>query len=291
METSLQVSQAYMKSAKEAREHPTDLPGIPYGLPSLDKMTGGIRRNQLTILGAETGAGKTLIMEQMALTIARWLKDNQPDKVIRIMHCEMTLEQVRARHVTAITGIPEEKISRGATTDEEHRKVYEANLELAKLPIEYLPEPGSIRECVDFVRADDNCVWWGLDHIQELQPGGNRSPIDMQAMSDKAQAFARLAKNFCSGMVLSQLTKEVSKREDHRPTKDDLFGGKMLQAPASVILLLYRPDLYTVNAGDKQNEPKQCHLSVGKNRNGPLGDIKLVFNPARAMFVDAGGKK
>lgn len=292
MITAFDVARDYLKWADDRRKNPLEIPGIPYGFRSLDEMTGGIRDNQLTILAAETGMGKSFLLGQMSVNVAAWFKANRPEKRVRIVHCEMTLLQVQDRLSCQIAGVPSKKVAQGKVTDEEWKRIKEANAYLCTLPIDYFNGiPNGLGEVENFLREDDACGWWALDHIQELEYGAsNVGALEPKAIAEKAKKAGEWARSICSGMVLSQLTNDVAKREDKRPTKADVFGGKMLQAPASVIMLLYSETLYKQVAPERRNDPRPYHLIIDKNRGGELGDIKLSFNPARACFVDTGVK-
>jgi replicative DNA helicase len=292
MTTNIQSVRSTVLKVKHRMENPSEMPGIPYGFPTLDDMTGGILENELTILGADTGVGKTLLLGQFSLNIARWVREHMPGKVIKIVHCEMTLDQNNMRLATQVTGIPTKKFQSGNVTEEEFKRFTAAMKEIAELPIEYLESPPTFREAEEWIRQNDDCAWWGIDHIQELEVGQGMSPFDTKAIGMKSQMLARLSREVCSGMALSQLVNDVAKREDHRPSKADLFGATMLKAPMSVCILIYRPEIYTQQAADRKSEPRPAHLIVDKNRNGQrTGDIKVLFNPAKAVFVDPGGKK
>lgn len=292
MITAFDAARDYLAWVKERRENPVDIPGIPYGFPTLDQMTGGILENELTILAAETGMGKSFLLGQMSVNVAKWLKEHRPDKRVRIVHCEMTIRQVQDRLSCQLAGVPSKKVKSGKITDEEMKRIKDANSYLCTLPIDYFPGiPNGLGEVENFLREDDACGWWAIDHIQELEYGvGSVGALEPKAIAEKAKKAGEWARSIASGMILSQLTNEVGKREDHRPTKADVFGGKMLQAPASVIMLLYSETLYKQVAPERRNDPRPYHLIIDKNRGGELGDIKLSFNPARACFVDTGVK-
>ena len=288
--TSLSVAQASMARLKARRENPSELSGYSWGLPTLDYLTGGIQAG-LTVLGAETGAGKSLLGGQIALTVAGQLKELMAGKVCRIVHCEMTPAQFQDRLVAQLSGVSERQMRTGKVSDAEYKRIYDAQKRLGALQFEYLEDPKGVEETIEFISRGGNCGWFLVDHAQAHNTDRQgMSPLDFRALGELANALGKIA-NRIPGMLLSQLVNDVGKREDHRPHKDDLFGGKALQQPASLILLLYRPDVYLEPSEDKAFEPKTAHLYIGKNRwTSDVGDCKMLWVPKEGIFVDAGFK-
>lgn len=289
MTTSREVSHSLLEEIKVRRSDPREIRYLSWGFSRLDKLTGGIRPQTLSILGAETGAGKSFLLGQVVTSVARAMRaDSRFDgKVIRVVHCEMTVEQFQERLLVPLSGIPKWKIEKGRLNDDEYRQVYAAANELAKLPIEYLESPRSVDDTVSFVERDGNCAFWAVDHMLIHQIGrSGLSPLDMRGLGVLSEEFRELAKRSAPGLVLHQLTNDVAKREDHRPNKGDLFGGKVIQQDMHLIMLLYRPDVYRLSSEDSADSPKPAHLIVDKNRHGGIGDVPLTWMPSRLEFAE-----
>lgn len=284
--TSFTVAKSSMAKLKARRENPTELAGYSWGFDTLDYLTGGIQPG-LTVLGAETGCGKSLWAGQVTVTAAEQLKPL--DKVVRVVHCEMTAEQFQDRLAAQIAGVSERNMRTGHVTDDEYKRVHEAQLQVAALNIEYLQDPKNVEETIEFIQRGGDCGWWLVDHAQAHNTDASgMSSLDYRALGQLGAALGKVG-NRIPGLLLSQLVNDVGKREDHRPHKDDLFGGKALQQPASLILLMYRPDVYQEPDEDKSLEPKTTHLYIAKNRwTSDVGDAKMMFIPSRGMFIDAG---
>lgn len=291
MRTSLEVSQSLMSDIKARREYTGEIRHLSWGFRKLDEKTGGILPGRLCCLGAETGAGKSALLGQITLSVARQVASDErfAGKVVRVVHCEMTAEEFEERLTALMANVPAWKVRDGRLTDDEYRRIHKAASEIAKLPIEYLESPRSIDDTEAFIRKDGNCAWFAVDHLQIHNVGrGNLSPLDMKGTAENVGVLRELAKHVAPGLALSQLSNDVAKREDHRPNKGDLFGGRVTQMDFHVIMLLYRPDTYKVVDEELRDEPKAVHLIVDKARGGSLGDVKLWFVPPLVAFREDG---
>jgi replicative DNA helicase len=283
------ASEAVVTALRDRRANPRDVWGIPLGLPRLDKLTGGIHRNDFIVLGAETGAGKSVFAGRTALKVADYFRREGKGKVVRVVHAEMTVEDFQARLISSLSQVPIRQIQSGHVTDEEMGKVNKAALLLADMPIEYLEDPNSFRETEEFIRADGNCGFFIVDHLQVHPIDGGLSPMDARGAHELTKGFYRIAKSVAPGMGLSQLTNEVSKREDHRPNKGDLYGGKMIQANSSKILLLFDPWVYETHFQweKKGDQERVIYIFCDKNRFGGVGGDKLMFEPSTLAISEA----
>lgn len=286
--TSEDVSRAYMEDVKVQRTHPGQLLGYSWGYSWLDRKTKGLRKGVLAMVGADTGVGKSLFLGDIVRKLAQECVEEGLGKVIRVVHAEMTLKEFQARMISAMTGIPKERIDDGLISEEEYGRVSRAAMALAKLPIEYLESPTSIEETINFITKDDRCAVFCIDHMQAHDIGrGNLSPLDFQGAAALAKEFYTIARNVCPGIVLTQLSNDVAKREDHRPNKGDIYGGKMMQAFASLILLLYVPTQYEQRSESEQNEPETMWVILDKNRHGGIGQKKFTRFPDTLRMEEA----
>lgn len=288
--SSLDASKEVMRRLNQRREHPNEVPGIPWGLPTLDKMSGGILPGEFTLIGADSNAGKSLFLGQIVLTSAKWLKQNAPGKVVRAIHNEMAARAFQQRLIVTISGVDDKKIRSGYLTKAEYAAVSQAAHMLSELPIEYLVDSRSLQQTTDFILEGNNCALWCVDHMQVHPLGyGSYDSQDARGVGKLAEEFQRLAASSdIPGIALTQLTNEVAKREDHRPTKGDIFGGKMAQANCSNILLLFPPSMYTEKPEySGHRDPTPVYVTMDKSREGDLGTVKTIRDPVKGTLDEA----
>lgn len=271
--TSYEVTPRTANEVLALRKNPKRIRGIPTGIASLDNMLLGIRKDDLVLFAADTGAGKSAALGIIALNVARWLRDTgQTDKWVGLIHYEMTLETFTERMLSCISGVSSDAVADGSATDDEVRQWRKAVNELSQLPIRYLECPERIDDVIEWVSDTSNgtCALWGLDHLQAADPGNGADPSDPSIAGATARKlYQRLARNAgFPGILLGQLTGEVSKRDDHRPTIGDVYGGTKVKQSATRIVLWYRPDKYNKEPVADKYAPRTVYLFVEKNRHG-----------------------
>lgn len=300
------VARTLYKQARERQANPRDVWGIPWGINGLDSMTGGIQPEEITVLGADSGVGKSALAGQVALNVTRWVQANRPGHVIRIVHTEMSAEAFLKRLACIKARVRSKRINTGRATPTEMEAYTKALKELAEMPIEIEDEPQSLEDTIRFIRGrtpdDLPCAWWMLDYLQE-HPGRENSSADgVNKVAEVMPALRNVAKRVAPGMVTSQFTKSISDRAQqakqqtkgvddvdatHRPQSGDLLGGRTILAVANVILLLYRPDFYKDIPDERKDREQYSELIVSKNRDGDLGKVKMFFSPPFAEYTDA----
>lgn len=307
--TSLDVSRALVKEARERQANPGELWGVSWGIRTLDEMTGGIQQEEMSVLGAVPSVGKTALMGQIAVHRAQWAREHEDGKVIRVVLTEMNAKAVQARLAFYLDAIEvkrlrEEDPSRilraltmrrlktGDFSDEELKRFKRAAAELAELPIEWDDEPTSPEATRRWIENDGRCVWFGVDYLQKHPTGRtDLSGEDTKGAIMLSHAFQKIAQKVCPGLVLSSLNREIWKRPDHRPQMSDLFGAAGIEHDASVIMFLHRPDIFEDKTDEDRSKEQFAQLIVAKNRQGEQGVVKLLFSPKNWAFVDITGKE
>lgn len=294
--TAMDAARSVYQWTKERSADPKEVWGIPWGFPGLDFLTGGIQKEELTVLGADSGVGKSALSGQITLNVARWLKENRPGEVVRVIQTEMTAEAFFKRLACHLAQVKGRKLAAGKATDEELARVKAALTDVAGLPIEVLDEPKSLEDTASFIRGrskdDLPCAWWLIDYLQDHPARENsRATETHQVVTEAMPVYRNLAKMVAPGLLTSQFTKGIAERSEgdhpHRPEAGDLYGGRSILATANVILLLYRPDHYKQLEPGDRGKTQYAELIVAKNRDGEQGTVKLWFHPSFAEYLDA----
>jgi replicative DNA helicase len=179
-------------------------------------------------------------------------------------------------------------VREGKLTDEQFARYEQAAVEIANLPIEYIDQPTTLQDTERFLsRKNSPTLWWALDYAQIHPVGGGITAGDRAAMNMISGTMRSIAKNVAPGLVLSQMTREVDKREDKRPQLADLLGTGQFEADASVVLGIYRGDVYNRVADEERDEPRPAELLLLKQRNGPTNrTIDMLWHPTQMHFQD-----
>ena len=259
-----------------------NLRGVPSGFAEIDNMLSGFQKSDLVILGARPSLGKT----SLALDIARHvgLNEKQP---IGIFSLEMSKEQIVDRLISSAAQIPLWELRTGRLkNDEDFELIQHALDQLSQAPIfiDDTPSPTilQMRSMARRLQSEHGLSLIIIDYLQLIQPKNN-----VESMVQQVTEFSRGLKSMARELnvpvlALSQLSREVDKREVKRPRLSDLRESGAIEQDADVVLFIYRKDNDRINpTSEDQNT---AEIIIAKHRNGPTGTVKLKFDPEKASF-------
>ena len=260
-------------------KHKGELTGVPTGITSLDDILGGLQKSDLIILAARPAMGKSTL----ALNIAYNCAVNQ-DKEILFYSLEMSTAQLVSRLMSSVSGVNSERMRTGDLTQDEFSKIYNASGEISELPIKFCDVADvTVRRILTLARREAHKHDVGLIVIDYLQliNSTRRSDNRVQEISEISRNLKLMAKELnVPVLALSQLSRNVEQREDHRPMLSDLRDSGSIEQDADVVMMLYRDGYY-----NKQCEsPNVTELIVNKHRNGATGTVNLYFRPEQLRF-------
>lgn len=290
------VSQTAMDLIQRRELNPTDVWGIPYGFDLLDRATGGIHTkedsgtNELTVLGARSNVGKSSFGVSVAINVAMEFKRSYPGLQVRIITLEMSPAAMYRRTIGQLADVPFHKINTGRTSPEERKRLRKADAKLKTLPITYIEGSYDMGAITEFIsrhdtQTDQDCGYFVLDHIQIVPSDvANRSGNHTFALGQISRQLHHLARQYCPGMVLAQLNREMLRRKDATPNAGDLAQSDKILQDADVVLLLHRPEMATETT-DGSDEIGYCIIE--KNREGAAGRrLPMSFTPRTALWGD-----
>jgi replicative DNA helicase len=287
-----EVSSELVRAARERAKDPRKVWGIPWGFPGLDSMTGGIQREEMTVLMARPGVGKSAFMGQTALQVAEWLQTAEgqrrhPDQVVKLVVCEMSAFSFQQRIVCYKARVSMRRAREGNLTPEQMDRYEEAAEAIAGLPIEYLDSPTSLEDTVRWLSTGKKTAWFALDYIG-IHPVDPRmeSASQWQKVTALSKGFREVCKSVAPGLILAQMNRECEKRDDTRPRMSDLRDSGSLEQDAWNILGLWREDVFALVSEEDRDRAKPASLIVLKQRNGPLGVVELQWVPRAGAFLD-----
>lgn len=290
-----EVAREVIRRMEERVSDPRAVWGIPWGLPGLDKLTGGIHSPELAILTARPSVGKTQMMVQMADSVFGYFlsEDGQreyPGGMVKLVLCESTAEVFYRRWACMRSGVSQRMVRDGSIgqSPEKMSRFYQAMEEITSPQIEILDDAQTLEQVVSFLKSG-RTAWWALDYVQKCPLTPNR-PNDggVAAITLISGALTEVAKLKAPGLALAHTPREVDKREDRRPRLGDIKGGSALEGDARVVMGLYREAVYERMPEDgSQQQAQNAELILLKNNDGDSGvSIPLLFYPRRGIFQD-----
>ena len=264
--------------------------GLPSGFSELDKMTTGFHDDELIILAARPGVGKTAF----ALNVAQFV-GLKTDKTVAMFSLEMGAEQLVQRMLAPEGLIDSQHLRTGQLTDEEWRKLVVAAGSLDNTSIYIDDTPGikmsEIRaKARRLAKEKGNLGLIVIDYLQLIE--GPRSESRQQEVSAISRQLKKLAKELHIPVIaLSQLSRSVEQRQDKRPVLSDIRESGSIEQDADIVAFLYRDDYYR-DERDEDDEGEveaeedngEVEVIIEKNRSGTRGTVKLMFSKPYNRF-------
>ena len=264
--------------------------GLPSGFSELDKMTTGFHDDELIILAARPGVGKTAF----ALNVAQFV-GLKTDKTVAMFSLEMGAEQLVQRMLASEGLIDSQHLRTGQLTDEEWRKLVVAAGSLDNTSIYIDDTPGikmsDIRaKARRLAKEKGNLGLIVIDYLQLIE--GPRSESRQQEVSAISRQLKKLAKELHIPVIaLSQLSRSVEQRQDKRPVLSDIRESGSIEQDADIVAFLYRDDYYR-DERDEDDEGEveaeedngEVEVIIEKNRSGTRGTVKLMFSKPYNRF-------
>ena len=254
------------------------LSGLSSGYIDLDKMTHGLHPTEMIVLAARPSMGKTSLALNIAESVAMPRKKNDPKAGCLVFSLEMGAEQLAMRLLTGRAHVSSQRLREGFVNKEEQQRLAGAALELKKAPI-WIDDASHVT--INQLRAKARRVFarnpgMGLiivDYLQLVSGTDPRIPREQQ-IAEISRGLKGLAKELkVPVIVLSQLNRD-SEKEKRQPKLSDLRESGSIEQDADVVLLLARPK---DASGDFSVAADRADLIIAKQRNGPVGEIKLTF--------------
>ncbi len=265
---------------------------IPTEIPQLDDiLNGGLGRSDLIIIAARPSVGKTALALHIALTVAKHYG-------VLFFSLEMPAVQIAARAISNVGGFNAMAVMRrGFRNDDEARRLGIALNQLEKIEF-YIDDTSALtvfdiksraRKLNTKLPEDKKLGLVVVDYLQLIKgTKGNRSNR-VQEIGQMTMELKQLARELdIPVIVVSQLSREVEKRQDKRPMLSDLRESGSIEQDADVVILLYREDYYERDEEGISSNVSDISLDIAKNRHGRTGEIRLKFDRNAMHFYTIG---
>lgn len=272
-------------------------PGLKTGFRDLDLLTGGLQKGELIILAARPSMGKTALAMNIALNSA--LLSNT---TVAVFSLEMGAESLTQRMVASNAKADMQTFKKGKFDQNQLQKIVESASSIHNTKI-YIDDSTDISPINMLTKArklkseNGSLDLIVIDYLQMVKSPKDFRDNRVMEVSLISRGLKNLAREMnCPVICLSQLTRDVEKRPDHRPMLSDLRESGSIEADADIVMMLYRPKYYEKKeiidvsepvegeVVENQNEDEECELIIAKHRNGPTGTIKLKFVSSYVSF-------
>jgi len=267
--------------------------GIPTGYDRFNEFTSGFQPQDLIIIAARPSMGKTSFMMNIAESIAIPGKDGQPRTSgsrlysVGVFSLEMSKEQIGLRILSSESGVSNHLIRAGMLSERNWRDLADASSRLAKAKIFVDDTPGmdimEMRAKARRLKMETGLDMLMVDYLQLMSVKGKIESRN-QEISQISRGLKAIAKELNVPLVsLSQLSRRPEQRTgDHRPQLADLRESGSIEQDADLVAFIYRDEVY-----NKDTEEKGiAEIIIAKQRNGPIGDFKLVFRNDITKFFN-----
>ena len=270
------------KSIEEAFQSGSDVTGLHSGFADMDRKTGGLQKGDLIIIAARPSMGKTSFALNLAYNVA------MKEKVgVGVFSLEMAREQLVMRMLGSSGSFNLHNLRRGKLRAEDWPRLTQACDQLSQLPI-HIDDTSSISVLEMKAKARRLKQQHGLglivvDYLQ-LMTGGGRVENRQQEISTISRHLKGMAKDLNVPVIaLSQLSRGVEARGDHKPMLSDLRESGAIEQDADLVLFIYREEVYKP---DDETVRNMATIIIGKQRNGPIGSFDLHFHKEFTRFGD-----
>lgn len=256
--------------------------GVPTGFSELDYKTAGLHGSELILIAARPAMGKSAFALNIATNAA--LRDNVP---VAIFSLEMSKEQMVNRILCSEAMVDSNKVRTGKLEEEDWAKLAGAIGPLSDSQIYIDDTPGisvmEIRAKCRKLKLEKNIGLVVIDYLQLVQGSNKRNGSREQEISEISRSLKILAKELDVPVVaLSQLSRAVEQRPDHRPMLSDLRESGAIEQDADIVMFLYRDDYY-----NEESEKKDiAEVIIAKHRGGSTGTVDLLWMGSYTKFVN-----
>ena len=274
-----------IKTVEQLYERKEMVTGVPTGFLDLDQKTAGLQPADLVIIASRPSMGKTAF----ALNIAQYVA-LQTNATVGVFSLEMAKEQLVLRLLCAEARVDNAKVRAGYLAERDFPRLAMAAGRLAEAPIFIDDTPGlnvlELRAKARRLKREHDLGVVIVDYLQLMRGLDQKQENRVQELAEISRGLKALAKELQVPVVaLSQLNRQVETRGDKRPIMSDIRESGSIEQDADVILFLYRDEMYHADSADEGT----AEIIIGKQRNGPIGTVRLAFRSEYTRFENLAG--
>ncbi|MDX9859980.1 MAG: replicative DNA helicase [Rhodospirillales bacterium] len=301
-----------IEMAEKAHKREGSLAGVGTGFTDLDKTLGGLHPSDLIILAGRPSMGKTALATNIAFNAAYSYAKAKGGEggIVGFFSLEMSAEQLASRILSEQTDISSDRMRKGELSNDEFNRLVVASQTLHQIPIYIDDTPAltvsALRTRARRLKRQHGLAMIVIDYLQLIASSGSRSDNRVQEVSEITRGLKTLAKELdVPVLALSQLSRAVEQRDNKRPQLSDLRESGSIEQDADVVMFIFREEYYLERDEPAQRQDENddkfferrkrweerletvrnvAEVIVAKQRHGPIGTIKLMFQGAFTRF-------
>ncbi len=271
-----------MDKIEQASKTSGTVTGIPTGFIDLDYKTAGMHPSDLILIAARPSMGKTAFVLNIAQHVA--FKEKQ---TVAIFSLEMSKEQLVNRLFSLESRVDAQKLRTGDLLDEDWERLIESAGVIGESNLIIDDTPGisisELRSKCRKYKLEHNLSMIIIDYLQLMSGSGRGSESRQQEISEISRSLKSIARELqVPVLALSQLSRAVEQRPDHKPMLSDLRESGAIEQDADVVMFIYRDEYYNADSEKKGT----AEIIVAKQRNGPIGSVDLAWLSQYTKFAN-----
>jgi replicative DNA helicase len=266
-------------------KHEHALGGVETGFTDLDTLCGGLHNSELIILAARPSMGKTAFAMNIAEHVAIAIK--QP---VLFVSLEMACLELADRLLCSAAQVNGHRLRNGTISQEDRRRLVQKSSEISSSPLYIDDTPGrtltEIAAVARRLKRRNGLSLVVIDYLQLIEPDNPRDPRQEQ-VARIARRLKMMSRELdIPVLCLAQLNRQAEVSRDNRPRLNHLRESGAIEQDADVVMFVHREEYYQTTDEDRERVKGQAEIIIAKQRNGPIGDIKLLWQHDYTRFVN-----
>ena len=284
-----EILQEAMVRIDARMKHDHAIGGIETGFSDFDSLTGGLHNSELIILAARPSMGKTAL----ALNVAEYVTMTCQVPTL-FVSLEMSSVELADRMLCSIAEVNGQRLRNGTISNDDRRRLVEKAADLSAAPLFVDDTPSrtmtEIAATARRLRRRDGLGLVIIDYLQLIDPDNQKDPRQEQVakIARRLKGLARELK--VPVLCLAQLNRQAEVAKENKPRLSHLRESGAIEQDADVVMFIHREEYYQTNDEDKQRCSGQADLIIAKQRNGPIGDVKLAWRKDFTRFCNSAAR-
>ena len=266
-------------------KHEHALGGVETGFTDLDTLCGGLHNSELIILAARPSMGKTAFAMNIAEHVSIDLK--QP---VLFVSLEMASLELADRLLCSASQVNGHRLRNGTISQEDRRRLVQKSAEISTAPLFIDDTPSrtltEIAAVARRLKRKQGLSLVVIDYLQLIEPDNPRDPRQEQVAKIARRLKTMSRELDIPVLCLAQLNRQAEVSRDNRPRLNHLRESGAIEQDADVVMFVHREEYYQSNDEDRERVKGQAEIIIAKQRNGPIGDIKLLWQHDYTRFVN-----
>jgi replicative DNA helicase len=266
-------------------KHEQTLGGVETGFTDLDSLCGGLHNSELIILAARPSMGKTAFAMNIAEHVA--IASQQP---VLFVSLEMASLELADRLLCSAAQVNGHRLRNGTISQEDRRRLVKKSADISSAPLFIDDTPGrtltEIAAVARRLKRKQGLSLIVIDYLQLIEPDNPKDPRQEQVAKIARRLKTMSRELDIPVLCLAQLNRQAEVSRDNRPRLNHLRESGAIEQDADVVMFVHREEYYQTTDEDRERVKGQAEIIIAKQRNGPIGDVKLLWQHDFTRFVN-----